>query len=236
MSSAHRLYSDWSEHFRREWFGGKFERFGELCGPFLLDATPEFSAARRRVLFVGQETNGWYSVSDFLKMTGGLSEAVSWYRDFDFAYSHPAARSPFWRFHRMLAQSLDLHWRALLWSNLVRFDGKHLSRSGASILGMPFENDLLTLQRGVLTREIERLEIDTVVLVTGPDYDHAIRSEFGEVEFAIIAGWQARQMAEVKVRSLSSARMIRTYHPAYLQRASIFDDAADAIVRFCDRL
>lgn len=235
MTSSQRLYGDWIERFREEWRGGDFDQLGPLCGPFVLEATEEFQVARGRILFVGQETNGWYSVSDFLDPSKGLSEAALWYREFDFAEEHPASRSPFWRFHRKLAHDLGLHRRALLWSNLVRFDGKQLAECDASIVGQPFETALLTLQRGILTREIEHLGIGTVIFVTGPDYDHVIRNEFEDVAFATVVGWQDRQMAEVKIGALPSVRMIRTYHPAYLQRAALFDRAADQITRFCQR-
>lgn len=235
MSPSQRLYGDWVERFPEAWAAGEFGQLGDLCGPFLLEATEEFEAARDRVLFVGQETNGWYSVSEFLAPSGGLSEAALWYRDFDFAEGHPARRSPFWRFHRKVAAGLGLHWRALLWSNLVRFDGKQLPMSRASIIGQPFERALLSLQGGLLLSEIEHLGIGTVIFITGPDYDHAIQNEFEDVELTAVGGWQDRQLVEVKVRRLPSVRMIRTYHPAYLQRAYLFDKAVDEIMRFCQR-
>lgn len=233
MSTEQELYGDWIKSFRGAWSEAGPEGLESLCGPFLVDPTNEFRRSKKRVLFVGQETNGWYSISDFLDPTKGLSEALLWYREFDFAEAHPASRSPFWRFHRKLARGLGCHWRAVMWTNLVRFDGKRLPAGCASIVGQPYEGALLVMQRGLLTAEIERLGVEAVIFLTGPDYDHVIRNEFPSVAFVPAQGWQDRQFATLAIEGLPGVQMIRTYHPAYLQRASLFEKAADEVIRFC---
>lgn len=207
------------------------EDFGRMCGPFVIEPTPEFDSAHHRVLLVGQETNGWYTVEDILAPDKGLKEALFWYRDFALADKHPASRSPFWSFHRRIAEGMGLDWRAVLWSNLVRFDGTQLNGHG-SLIGHPHESALLDLQRGVLSNEIDGLNIDTVIFLTGPNYDHIIRHEFGDIEFSAVGQYPVRHLAHVEHRERRT-RMMRTYHPAYLRRTGLFDDVAKEIVHSC---
>ena len=205
---------------------------GKMCGPFVIEPTPQFSSSPRRVLFVGQETNGWYTVEDILRPQKGLEEALLWYREFALADNHPAARSPFWTFHRKVAAGLGLDWRAILWSNLIRFDGTALPNGCGSLVDHPCEAALLDLQRGVLSYEIDSLRADTVIFLTGPNYDHVIRSEFGDAEFSAVGQDSVRLLSQVKSHSRRT-RMIRTYHPAYLRRAGLFDRVAEEVIRFC---
>ncbi|MBP6688361.1 MAG: hypothetical protein KA153_00090 [Hyphomonadaceae bacterium] len=212
---------------------GGLADLGELCGPFVLEATAEFDVAPGRILFVGQETNGWYTVEDFLDPQKGLAEALLWYREFGLAENHPASRSPFWTFHRKIAQGIGIDWRALLWSNLVRFDGTRIQNGRGSLIDHPSEAGLLALQRGVLAAEIDSLRINTVIFLTGPNYDHIIRNEFSDAEFSVFGQWPVRQLSQVRCLARPSVRMIRTYHPAYLRRKRLFDPVADEIIRFC---
>lgn len=226
------LYGGLFEHLAKARSTDSIADLGKMCGPFVIEPTPQFSSSPRRVLFVGQETNGWYTVEDILSSQTGLEEALLWYREFALADNHPAARSPFWTFHRRIAEGLGLNWRAVLWSNLLRFDGTALPNGRGSLVDHPCEAALLELQRGVLSGEIDSLRADTVIFLTGPNYDHIIRSEFGDAEFLAVGQNSVRLLSEVKSHSRRT-RMIRTYHPAYLRRAGLFDRVAEEVVRFC---
>ncbi|MEZ5958671.1 MAG: hypothetical protein R3C27_15825 [Hyphomonadaceae bacterium] len=225
------LYGDLFERLAEARSTQNIEDLSRMCGPFVVQPTPEFAAAHHRVLLVGQETNGWYTVEDILAPDKGLEEALFWYRDFALADKHPASRSPFWSFHRKIAAGLGLDWRAVLWSNLVRFDGTQLNDRG-SLVGHPSEPALLDVQRGVLSSEIDGLRVDTVIFLTGPNYDHIIRDELGDIEFSAVGQYPVRHLAHVKHHG-RRARMMRTYHPAYLRRTGLFDGVAEEIVHSC---
>ncbi len=209
----------------------------KLCGPFAIEPTEEFLSAQQRILYVGQETFGWdTTIGDFLDAQDGLARALRHYREFGLGED---MHSPFWLFHRTLAKCLGLHPKGLLWSNLVRFGLQKAPGQSASIIKLPHPSahKLLDVQKGILVREIEGLQIKSVVFVTGPDYDSIIRDEFGDVEFRPIPQISQRLASPwlldaIVSNKLPDLRMIRTYHPKFLQMKEIDGRIAEEIARY----
>lgn len=77
---------------------------------------------------------------------------------------------------------------------------------------------ILTAQRGLLSREVERLAPDVTLYLSGPNYYAALRSEFPDIEFTAVAGRTERQFARVRGSGLPD-RSYRLYHPNYLNRS-----------------
>ncbi len=203
----------------------------ELCGPFLISVPQEFKNASRKILFVGQETYGWIPFKNLLESGENFkNESKIWYEEFDYAQGPKALRSPFWRFHRQLSQGLGLDYRSLLWTNLVRFDRINKENKRASILQESYAEILLKAQNGILRSEIENNNIENVIFLTGPYYDYIIQQEFLRCEFTEISKTYSKNQASlVFANDYPNVRMIRTYHPRYLQHSGMFQ----GILRTC---
>jgi hypothetical protein len=198
----------------------------QLHGPFLVSAFNEFRDSPQKILYVGQETYGWIP---FKKLLGypddSVKELKKLYEDFDFAQTSKARRSPFWRFHRDLVLKLGLHYRSLLWSNLVRFDMENSKPLSRSIIGQSYEKLIMKAQHGMLRNEIEEHRIEKVIFLTGPNYDFILKQEFTECQFVRInAGYSERELCSVVTKDYPNIKMIRTYHPAYLVRSRKYND------------
>ena len=204
--------------------------YHQLSSPLLLNVTADYAAAEnQKILVVGQETFGWdpdsgpyrkvESLHDFV--FGECSvEALMWgYRGFCFAARQPSTRkSPFWQAFRHMT---DVNARvAGMWTNLSRCDF-----NGGSILQAPihFRNLMIEAQKRLLRAEIEILEPDVCLFFTGPNYDDFMREILGDIKFhTFCCGHKTRVAARVGGRGLP-CRTIRTYHPAYLRRARLWD-------------
>jgi hypothetical protein len=148
-----------------------------------------------------------------------VSEAVSCYREFDFAAKY--YRSPFWQFFhsvRLAAFPGELEARRrVLWTNLVKFVG----RDGSRILKKPYAEQALRLQEDVLVTELAIAKPDICVFVTGPDYDGILERYFDGVRFEPL-DLPVRQFARLVATRLPH-HSYRTYHPNALRRLKMWD-------------
>jgi hypothetical protein len=71
----------------------------------------------------------------------------------------------------------------------------------------------------VIPDEVKILNPNIILFLTGPDYDDAIRKNFGELEYAEIPPYTERQLAKVSIPKTEFA--CRTYHPNSLWRNDI---------------
>lgn len=207
----------------------------QFSTPFLISATDGWTSSAYRVMIVGQETFGWdYSNDDVVgepiaylrdcqPSTAHLKAALRQYRDFDFAEGTRFVSSPFWQAHRHFANTLESgNYRAVLWSNLIRISCYKGSGTMSAVWNLPESDlaDLLEWQHGTLIAEIASFEVQAVVFVTGPSYDHCLLSEFPGAKFSPLPGLDAPvdHFAQIRHECLPSVAY-RTYHPGYLRRS-----------------
>lgn len=174
--------------------------------PLLLSASEAYREADPRLLFVGQETQGWEHPGD---TEDPISELMERYESFRFGENRRG--TPFWRaVHEIRKQvNPESSDASILWSNLGRVDLDNDLPSGEMLDSL--------LQTEVLPREIEITRPDAVVFFTGPTsrYDNALRRTFDAVELS---------ETETNLHKVSHPVLpensFRTYHPNYLQRDS----------------
>lgn len=206
------------------------EQLQELSNPFLIKCLPSYRKAKRKVLFVGQETNGWdsfeqtlssFSSGDREPMRDNIIKYLQWMYE-DFRYQRKWDHTPFWRGVRQLYKAIspDQGDDGFLHTQLVRFDLNNTK---------PPQHVENVLQEGynVLFMEIQALSPDVVIFLTGPDYDERIIKSFHNAYrpgdtliFEGIEGMTHNELTRISHVTLPY-HTYRTYHPGYsLQRKS----------------
>ena len=196
----------------------------QLSNPFLIKALPSYRKAKRKILFVGQETNGWdpfkitletfknkneeYRREDCIEFLQWMYEDLRYHRKYD--------HTPFWKAMRRLYHAISPGEGddGFLHTELVRFDYAN-KRPPKDI------ESLLQREYNVLPMEIEALAPEVVIFLTGPEYDDRLRETFHRVggsgsnlNFEPVNSLKANELSRV-VHSKLPYHSYRTYHPNY---------------------
>jgi hypothetical protein len=129
----------------------------------------------------------------------------------DFAAGYAHRNSAFWCAFRLVAEG-----HAALWTNLYRTD-----MNGPIVLNCTADEQchLLQSQSALFRREVSELAPTTIIFMTGPRYDNALRTIYqGCALVPLWADVPEREVALVREDRLPM-RSIRIYHPTYLQRS-----------------
>lgn len=188
----------------------------EPANPLLLNVNNEevYKSADLRIMIFGQETNGWHeeACDDEIRM---LCKAYNEYFNFEECYSKGR---PFWngftRFFDLFRYKYPSINVVAVWNNVVKI-GK---RQG---MGFPPAN-IYQIEReyfNVINEEIKILHPEILLFLSGPYYDHVIKSVFGNLRYEPISPFKERQLARVYMDGVDHA--YRTYHPNYLWRNNI---------------
>ena len=211
--------------------------------PLLMQSSPGYASnPRNGVFFVGQETCGW----------GGSSETVgqtyeSFLRDSsrerrmmeaqsDFIINRYGKsnhkKSPLWRAFREVVQvsdEVDAAYRPFLWSNIMACD--YEGHSFLNCLSAKEENEFIDFSKRKFLGELAILKPKICLLFTGPDYDFVLERYFNLPQnwknadirsFRECPDSDGSSLVYVKTFDWSGIRFIRTYHPGYLQRKSLW--------------
>lgn len=198
--------------------------------PLLVCPHERWHSARLKLLIVGQETRHWmYNPGDvgelgdrienfweFSRATHGVRAMWNLYRWYAMGRVHPKLNSPFWRGFRAIDSAINGTPDSALWTNVfkVNVNGSVMRNCRAAEVAA-----LQRAQTGLLAEEINILNPDVVVFLSGPRYDPAIRCEFPDMRISPLSRRiPASAVGVVRAEGLP-ARAIRTYHPEYLQRS-----------------
>lgn len=173
----------------------------ELSSPLLICPPIDYKAQTHRLMIFGQQTYGWEGEN--------IATGIDAYVNFNFAEGY--YNSPFWSFVRSLEDGLNIGRRMSVWNNLNKCDWSKDKP--------PLEIEL-KIERtfGVIPREIEILNPDVVIFLTGPRFDDNIKRLFSDARFESVPGFNERQLARIVQKKLPP-KSFRTYHPNYLRRS-----------------
>lgn len=145
------------------------ERFPdeELYGPLLCAPTAYFDQPRR-LLVIGQETNGW--ACNPCDLDGQLAA----YRDFNVGENW--RMSPFWQLTRKIEALLGIAPCACAWTNLSRYDQDHRPPKGAVL------TEITTLDF-LVREEITALRPDVCLFFTNRKHDSRLRAVYEGLSF-----------------------------------------------------
>ena len=192
--------------------------------PLLLTVKNEekYLNADIRVMIFGQETNDWGG-----NFVNDIEYIQSIYDDFFSTRYCFKYGGQFWngikRFLKILEEKYPKKSIEFIWNNVVK-----IGKSGKK--GKPPEHIYQAEKDNfrILEEELNILQPDMVLFLSGPYYDNILIKQFEGVEFKNIDKYNQRQIAEVNLKNVKSA--YRTYHPNYLWRNGI-NDYYDAIIK-----
>jgi hypothetical protein len=168
-----------------------------------------------RVMIFGQETNDWGN--DF---QNNIENTLSIYDDFfnsNYCFKYGGQ---FWngisRFLKILEDQNPNKAIEFVWNNVVK-----IGKSGGK--GMP-PNYIYQIEQenfSILKNEVEILEPNLILFLSGPNYDSILSNQFDNPDFEKIENYSQRQIAKIKLENIDFT--FRTYHPNFLWRNGIND-------------
>ena len=191
-----------------------------VANPLLLQIDENYANAELKIMFFGQETNGWGE--DF---TGEIEPEIQRYIRFYLNDGYKQYGGQFWNGVNRMKQIFNINSNktvGYIWNNVVKI--------GLCSKGYPYESHKFTLKYfDVLKAEIKILKPDVLIFLSGPGYDIEIENAIGEYLKSEIDGFSLRKLCEFKFKEdLGIKKAFRTYHPNYLWRNGI-DDYFNAI-------
>ena len=194
-----------------------------ISSPFLLNVnTPgsNYLNSDYKVIFVGQETNYWFNQierrnSNLEPINGQLDEYVSALTDLYLRTNNGEKyRTSIFIFYDILRIKILERQSSLgmLNTNLIRHDNFGEGRLPERLINKTAFNE-----NEIFRKEIEILNPDSLVFVSGPNYDRYIRKTYPNVVFEKIENKPLNEIAILKnIPNVKSA--VRLYHPSYHNR------------------
>ena len=188
----------------------------DLAGPLLMSPNKKYETQSKRLLIIGQQTNGWsYHISDVKKQMGT-------YEGFNLGVNYYA--SPFWNITRKLEKAIGIEEYSCAWTNINKFDLNSGKPYGE------YEEEIRKVD-DLLINEIKILNPDICVFFTGPSFDGRIKSIFDGMLFEKIENWNSRELARISHSHLPKLSF-RTHHPKSLRIRHI----EDRFIEFMNRI
>ncbi len=202
------------------------EKLKPACPLLIQVDESEYETADIRVMYVGQETWGWGSLS---KNT--MEERLGRYRSYylENRYRETSRRSAFWRgvrrFDEFLVKQFPDKRIVNVWNNISKIGLE--GRRGVSEALRAFEREFFPVFR----KEVEILSPDLVIFLSGPNRDRDIRFHFPNATFRQATTSKSKREIAFIDLGVACKASIRTYHPSYFGGFnSSFGEAASALL------
>lgn len=181
----------------------------DLSIPMLLKTTPAYFAARPRVVFVGQETHGWWTDCSITSDILTARPVMDFYQGPVMTKHRVHSPSPFWHAVRKILRDVGLSNfpDSVLTTNLFPCDSEKTQAPEAALEAM----------RGwkLLPEELRILDPEFVVFFVGPHYADNIRAYLGKPVSPPIS---TENVLQAYVSETGSWKGWVTYHPRWLQQ------------------
>jgi len=207
-----RLYQSHLANLKHINYQIDLNKIDDFAGPHLMYVwEEEYKKANTKVLFIGQETNGWYN--NKISADSDIADAIDTYKNFELGINY---NSLFWQkiyyMNEILNGTKDK--KNILWTNINKYGKSDIGRPDAKITSL--ENEYFN----VLKDEINILNPEVVILFTGPNYDNDLKNKLGEIIFHDCSNHNQRILARLENKYLPY-HSYRTYHPGYARRAKM---------------
>jgi hypothetical protein len=148
--------------------------------PILMKVHPDIEKVRKRILYVGRETNEWMgTMSDTNNLS--VDYLMDGYEEFEFAKDYYGRNSPFWRFIKAVHESINGidYPNGILWTNFSKCDSKGTTPS-------PDLQKLNEIGFDLLKDEINILTPDVIIFLTGWSYENQFQRVFKGIKYEVI--------------------------------------------------
>lgn len=219
--SLRALYSRHWQNFVEE-MRGYYSSVSGLSGPLLLHVFDEYYESPKKILFVGQLTNGWgIDHPTSYEPEVAVSKSQECYRGFHLGESYRL--TPFFRACRELQSRINPTAKqfGFMWSNLVKID-QAAKRPCKDI------EEAVCRSFPVLEQEISILKPDVVLFFVGPYYVKRLRETLSGIEIPENCVSTSVECGRLRHQSLPENSFL-TYHPHYLMRSKRYERVMDKI-------
>jgi hypothetical protein len=195
----------------------------KYAGPLLMYCwDEEYEKAKTKILFVGQETNGWNEnlppIND-----DNILKTIEAYKNFELGMHN---KTPFiqalWKLNKLVNKDEN---RSFLWTNINKFGVSGKGRAVESLLEIEKRHFMVFID------ELKICKPDAVIFLCGYRYDSEIENKLGSTQFIKCSEYPERYLSRVSNEYLPY-NSYRTYHPAFLRRDGmerIYDIVAEII-------
>ena len=195
----------------------------QAANPFLIVAPSSYLEKRIKVMFCGQETQGWGNEYDACPEKATLNAILGIYAGF---VNNGGYNSPYWQFINSLKKACpDI---GFVCNNIVKIGKKHGPGCDDRI------NELTLKYFPVIPEEISLLKPDLILFLTGPNYDWRIRKTLGEFKTKQVEN--IKKFDELFFDDSSLPKAFRCYHPRYLRQCGQEKDVRSFIVQYLSEL
>lgn len=196
---------------------------GKLSSPLFIDVSaPQGNYVDRpyKVLYVGQETNSWFNEKErkeksLLRINDAsiyLTALKDLYKKFNIGEKY---NTPIFLFLDILISEIQSKQGSedktgFLWTNLIRHSAAYNEGKPSKdiIQKVMYDNNY------ILRQEINILNPNAIIFVTGPNYDEFLKNTYPKLEIKQVKRYGIDEIASLHHPELK-AKSIRVYHPGY---------------------
>lgn len=217
-------------HYQSIWLEEIFEPYVSqnthegISYPFFTGASERYACAEKRIMIVGQETNGW----SVYKPDWAIADSQKWtidFLDYQLRYSNdPNLKlrfgrrnsSPFWSFFKAFSA------RGIVpcWNNIDKaqrcIQGKTMSLTLDS--EMELNRNLPNTDKTLFQNEVEIMQPDILVFITGPQYHATMERAMNLEKGALHELNLSYETGCIEITSVSGFGIptFWTYHPRHI--------------------
>lgn len=213
---------------QNEWLSEVVEPFvvsrrnEQFSRPFHLGLSSVAAPGKKLIMIVGQEAKDFWKYEEADKTPEYIQKWCISYFDEQIHEKVPSNNSPFWRFFRSLKEKGF----ELCWNNIDKIHRyKTVSEKDVTYPLTKTQERMLSAQyradsKSLLQREIEVVEPDAIVFVTGPHYRASMCTAFGLPENTLDKCMPNKTNYLINIgKELGlDIPVFWTFHPAYLNR------------------
>lgn len=196
--------------------------------PFLIKCPDSYEMAGKRIMFCGQETQGWYTKGydnpdvDYHDLRGCYNAFVNGI-NYEIVNKEQGKNSPYWNFQKRIRNAFPKV--AFIRNNIVKIGKRSAPGCDDKV------NELTLKYFPVIVKEIEILEPDFIIFFTGPKYDSRIEKALGPFSKEHIdERFECWDRLGFEDSSLPSA--IRLNHPGWLVRNHLYNTMVEAVCSY----
>ena len=218
--------------YQEDWFEGDFRPYVEnnmeldISDPFFTGVSDEYEKADKRIMIVGQETDGWDVYPHDCQIEKSQQNVIDYLR-YQLHYSNDEKliekfkkrnTSQFWNFFRAISKDGIVP----CWNNIDKAQRNINGKTKALTVEIECElnKNLPNSNKTIFQREIEITKPDVIVLITGPNYYITMETAMNLKKNTLEDFRPSIQNSCVDISSIANFGIptFWTYHPTYISR------------------